>query len=163
MSENIRVVFIDVDGVLVPLGTHRGFARGCVAALNEVLACTGAVMVLSSSRRHSWSLRHANEVFAAQGIVGQIVGKTPGSEVKRAPEEPRQRWKQIVRSPFYQQAAGYVVIDDGDDMGPIADHQVQPPPSVGLQIADVELACRILTLPRTPSQAQRRSPSEYTA
>jgi hypothetical protein len=55
------VVFLDVDGVLLPFGPgaeQDGSARGrfpdrCLAALSHVLACSGAEVVLSSTWRAS--------------------------------------------------------------------------------------------------------------
>ena len=79
-----RILFLDIDGVLVTprtesivIGQYSQFDSGCVAALNRIIASTGAKLVLCSSWRIDEDINDLREYFLSQGVVGDLVDMTP--------------------------------------------------------------------------------------
>src|SRR5262245_7911428 len=83
-TSSCQLVFLDFDGVLnserstQELGTRYRFARTSVAALNNILQQSGALVVITSTWRENWTLRENAEFLERDGVVpGRVVGKTP--------------------------------------------------------------------------------------
>lgn len=148
------IVFLDVDGVLNDSGfprlrrqriSHRSpLTRGVhlldpepIQYLNDLLARTGAVVVLSSDWRRYVPLPVFRTMLAWRGFFGSIVDVTPqmpgnerGTEIAR--------WLEI-NGPV----RGYVILDDDDDMSGVRESLVLTD-SHGLSAADVDRAVAIL-------------------
>lgn len=77
----MRVVFLDIDGVLVnrasirrQSGRHACADPSCVAQLNLITDATGAVIVLSSTWRFDDAIK---ETIYGWGVTGTIRSMTP--------------------------------------------------------------------------------------
>jgi hypothetical protein len=140
----VRVLFLDVDGVLNRTGYHPGTSLGLrswieaelATRLNEVLHVTGAQIVMSSDWRVGRALSQLREELAAAGIAAPLIGATPTMGGAR--------WQQIQAWMEANQLAAQdiVVVDDGYDMGPLASRFVRTSPLNGLdqQAADAIVA-----------------------
>lgn len=81
---NVKVVFLDIDGVLVTYGddavyyngTDMPFHRSCVECINILVAKTGCKIVISSAWRLTQRLS-LPVIFREEGVVGEIIGVTP--------------------------------------------------------------------------------------
>ena len=150
-----RIVFLDVDGVLNDTGfrrrsvqrlSHRGpLTRGVhlldpgpIQQLNDLLARSDALVVLSSDWRRYVPLPVMRTMLAWRGFIGEIVDTTPylhGSERGRE----IQQWLDTngpVRS--------YVILDDDDDMSGVRESLVLTD-GHGLRAVDVERAVTVLS------------------
>ncbi len=145
----MKVIFLDVDGVLITDETrrlgNRNVSPACVAALNSLLERTDARIVLSTSWRVGLTGRELCALFRQWGVTGGIIDKTPnlpegcrGDEIARWLEE-RQTSRGDVES--------FVIIDDHDDMGELMPYLVRTRSAVGFSDEDVERATEILSKP----------------
>lgn len=157
----MKVVFLDLDGVVVCLPLHReptsagklvrGANREAVAQLNEIVRRTGAKVVISSTWRKHHTREQLQDLLDRAGFIGEIIGETPViyddlpgggcTSVDRGREV--HAWASGVHG-----LLAYVVLDDDHDLGPL-------PPSCWVQVRDgwttgglkaehVELAVRVL-------------------
>src|SRR5437588_2852964 len=92
-TQPCKLVFLDFDGVLncdvsvCELGTRYKFWPDSVKALNEVLAHTGARIVISSTWREHWTLSENAASLEQAGLLpGRVVGKTHVSGTERGLE-----------------------------------------------------------------------------
>jgi hypothetical protein len=109
----MKIIFLDIDGVLNRFG-GEDFVPECVAALERVLAATGAVLVISSTWRYfihngHFSLLGFGKLLRSHGLKrAQVIGVTRWDQG----EEPR--WAQIadwLREPP-EPIERYCIIDD---------------------------------------------------
>jgi len=93
MNKGIKIVFLDIDGVLnsqtfyvkrhennpnkQSLTDEDEFDPAAVKNLNEITDKTGAKIVVSSSWRKSRTLEQLRDLFKRVGIAGEVIGKTP--------------------------------------------------------------------------------------
>ena len=90
----MKIVFLDIDGVLVTGKYSReqydankwandeygdGFDATAVEALRVLLECTSAKIVVSSTWRHSGIIA-LREMWAKRNLPGEIIGVTPSLE-----------------------------------------------------------------------------------
>jgi len=153
----MKVIFLDFDGVVcclpvewtkLPSGRQvHALNRAAVGRLNNLVAATGAKVVVSSSWRHHHSVLHLAGYLERAGFVGTVVGVTPDLRSGEA-----QRGEEVAA--FLAANLGitsYVVIDDDMDMGPIPRHRWTYVSDGwrlgGLQDAHVVLAAAALGLP----------------
>lgn len=149
----MRVVFLDVDGVLNSIDwwtrnyEARMAARGdmwdrfeqeidpeAVVRLNRITETTGAKICLSSTwRMHFASAEKAQEFFWKHDVEAPFVGMTPTKHDMRGNQI--QAW--LDEHPEVEQ---FVIIDDDSDMEHLVDHLVLTCNNVGLLDADVEKA-----------------------
>lgn len=81
----MKVVFLDIDGVLNSLATRPADPSGLAAWLDpanvrpfaEAMRATGASIVLSSSWRLSTALDDVRRIFSDAGCVAPVIGVTP--------------------------------------------------------------------------------------
>jgi 2-hydroxy-3-keto-5-methylthiopentenyl-1-phosphate phosphatase len=129
----MKVIFLDFDGVL----NHEKFYRGrfdkrydldyvevphpyseidpeCVSILNYIIEKTGALVVLSTSWRHSGT-DYCIDILLNRGFKGDVIDRTPdfweswsvrGNEI--------QHWIDTNRSK--EGIESYVILDDDSDM-----------------------------------------------
>lgn len=147
-SEPCRIVFLDFDGVLnsehstKQLGTRYRFERSNVAALNDVLRLSEALIVITSSWRESWTLRENAEFLERDGVLpGRVVGKTPMLERERGLEI--EAW---LRSAPYS-VTSFVILDDRDDMAMHQERLIRVSPQVGLNLEHAQRAIELLAIP----------------
>jgi len=135
----MKVVFLDIDGVLVTgetVSRHvmtdgipmNPFAAGPVAQLNRVLRETGAEIVVSSSWRcdgPQWDALMTH--FAGQGVDRRPIGKTPWLDYKSnggvwvATQRGDEIRTWLVENPDVE---AFVAVDDDRDMDAIKDNFV---------------------------------------
>ena len=160
--QNSRVVFLDVDGVLVntesqrmvriasPIGRIPSADPVCVAALNRITDVTGAELVMSSSWREEGDTDLLAGVLAAWGVTGTLIGKTPVIEAQwdgrvLLPGSTRgdeiQAWLQSAGSTL----AAFVILDDVNDMEPLRHRLVQTNSEAGLTTRDADRAIAMLS------------------
>jgi HAD domain in Swiss Army Knife RNA repair proteins len=137
----IKVIFLDIDGVLAPIrrwDRYGDLDPMCIRELNEIVASSGADVVVSSTWRHGKTVAELQQMLEAQGFTGRVLDKTP-SDMPAAG-----RGTEIAAWLAEHAVDGYVIIDDHADMGELRTHLVQTHPAHGLQPADVARAIAIL-------------------
>jgi len=152
----MKVIFLDVDGVLctsdclrmrlAPTG-HHVFNPACVGALNDIIAATGAKLVLSSSWRHFMSIRKFNTHSKAFGVPpcidetptlsqtfsadGLYIAQQRGTEIKA--------WLDA-----HPEVDKFVILDDNSDMASLMDFLIQTDMDRGLTEYHAKRAIKLL-------------------
>jgi len=139
-----RVIFLDIDGVLAPIrrwDRYGDLDSACIQVLNEIVARSGADVVVSSTWRYGKTAAELQEMLQAQGFAGRVVDTTPTGTAGA------DRGEEIAAWLAQHDVSGYVIIDDHVDMGELCSHLVQTQPAHGLQPAD---APRVIAMLRPP-------------
>jgi len=141
----VRVLFLDVDGVLNRVGFHPDESVGLrswiepelAQRLCDVLEASGAGVVLISDWRRDRELQHLREELAAAGVECSLLGSTPVLG--------QARWREIEAwmQEQHVDAQSVVIVDDGYDMGSLQQRFVRTSPLNGL---DEDVAREILRL-----------------
>jgi hypothetical protein len=141
----VRVLFLEVDGVLNRTGFRPGESIGLrswiepelARRLNDVIDASTAEIVMSSDWRMGRELDHLRGELAAAGITGTLRGATPVLG--------QTRWREIEAWLAHHAVSpeAVVIVDDGFDMGPFASRFVRTSPLNGL---DKDAANEILGL-----------------
>ena len=159
----MKILFLDIDGVLVsrrswgkrhPHG-HANADPEAVAALNHIIAETGARIVVSSVWRQGQSLTDLRQIINGHfGVVGGVISKTPIIRTKKqfegTPgmiEVSAERGDEIdfwLRAQHSEPIDRYVILDDDSDMGAHKHRLVQANFETGLTMADAERAIALL-------------------
>eukprot|EP00668_Euglena_longa_P034628 GGOE01044456.1.p1 GENE.GGOE01044456.1~~GGOE01044456.1.p1 ORF type:complete len:193 (+),score=39.61 GGOE01044456.1:70-648(+) len=133
----MKVIFLDVDGVLHPLTGTELFVEPCMRELKRIVDVSGAQLCLSSTWRSSRStINKVNTALQRWGIP-KVAFCTPEGRRRRRCEE--------ILSWLKAQPAvtHYTVLDDIDmsDEAQLLGHLVQPKSNVGLtgDLADLAL------------------------
>ena len=129
----MRVLFLDVDGVLNRTGYRPASSEGLrswiepllAAQLNRVVKVTGAHVVMSSDWRIGRELAVLRAELQAAGVECDLIGVTPVLE--RA-----QRWQEIRAWMDLNEVAEIAIVDDMFDMGPLSARFVRASPLSGL-------------------------------
>lgn len=177
----MRVVFLDIDGVLNHCAT-RGpsategeplpipIAPECMSRLNRLIAETGAKVVISSSWRLFTSWEHLGPALVRHGLMAEVIGETPDL-VNDAPW--LERWRAREGAPFayermergweirewlaaHPEVEQFVILDDCSDMAELKPCLVLTDPIAGLDDPDVERAKWLL------EQSPQHMPSRLT-
>jgi hypothetical protein len=144
-----RVIFLDFDGVLAPIrrwDRYGDLDPACVRVLNDVVARSGADVVVSSTWRHGKTVAELQEILKSHGFAGCVLDKTP------AGEPGADRGDEISAWLAQHAVSAYVIIDDHSDMGPLRHRLVQTRPADGLRPVDGERAIAILV--RSPGESR---------
>ena len=121
----MRVIFLDIDGVLNNTPSGPDFEPELVGRLNRHVELGGAGVVISSSWRLDFELDQLVALMRAAGFAGQVIGATPDLEgLGRGPEIAE--W--LRENP----AESFVILDDEADVGALSDHLVRTSPYRGL-------------------------------
>lgn len=168
MPAQMKVVFLDVDGVLnasrrVVEGT-KGFQLKdwvipkAVEHLNRITDATDGKLVISSTWRIGKTISELRVMFAEVGCHAPVIGKTahgpcswhakagyPECSVAHRGFEI-QEW--LDNCP--EQVESFVILDDDSDLEPNLDHWVHTDLYRGLTRRNVEKAIRILGRNKTP-------------
>jgi hypothetical protein len=147
-TEPCKLVFLDFDGVLncdlsiSEFGTRYKFWPASIAALNELLAQSGARVVISSTWREHWTLSENAASLERAGLLpGRVVGKTSVSGGERGLEIDS--WLRSVPYPV----ESFVILDDKDDMAMHRQRLVQVDSKIGLGIKEAHRAIELLAIP----------------
>ena len=144
------MIFLDIDGVLAPIrrwDRYGDLDPACIQVLNEIVARSGADVVVSSTWRYGKTAAELQEMLQAQGFAGRVVATTPTGT------PGADRGEEIAAWLAEHAVGGYVIIDDHVDMGDLRSHLVQTQPAHGLQPADAPRVIAMLMRPtdwRTP-------------
>jgi hypothetical protein len=133
-----RVIFLDIDGVLAPIRTWERYGdldAACIEVLNDIVARSGADVVVSSTWRYGRTAAELQTMLEAQGFVGRVIDITPSGTPGAS------RGDEIAAWLVEHEVTGYVIIDDHVDVGALRVHLVQTHSAHGLQPAD---AVRVL-------------------
>eukprot|EP00906_Rhabdomonas_costata_P034651 RCo048736 len=135
----MKVVFLDIDGVLHPVTGGECFLPCCMDRLRRIVETTGAQIVLSSSWRGiPTNVDHVNANLQEHGIP-KVIGKTSKGS-RRAHQIAC--WLE-----HHPEVTHYVILDDADLSAEsrFAGHVVRTASQVGLTDPLAELAVQILS------------------
>ena len=146
----MRVLFLDVDGVLNRIGflpppaAPDGLAGWIEPELGARLAAlvheTDVEVVVSSSWREDHTVAELRAELALAGIDVRVIDVTPFYL-----GEPR--WAEIAAWLRVHRPSHFVIIDDEPDMGPLAAHHVCTDVLTGLDAAAAAAARAVLQRP----------------
>ena len=139
-----RVIFLDIDGVLAPIrrwDRYGDLDPACVQVLNEIIASSGADVVVASTWRYSKTVAELQDMLDAHGFTGCVLDTTP-TNIPGA-----RRGDEIAAWLDEHAVVGCVIIDDHADMGELHAYLVQTHPAHGLRPADVPRALAMLMRP----------------
>lgn len=154
-SESVKVIFLDIDGVLNNLESLR-FPRvrvessqhsysaahpSCIKALNQIIAATEARIVISSTWR-GIGLAVLFEIFHQWGVRGMTVGYTPLWDRSNERGDEIASWLS-----GHPEVESFVILDDCDDMGHLRHRLVQTNYEIGLTAEDADRATAMLNAP----------------
>lgn len=139
LKEILRIIFLDIDGVLNHELFYRDRYEGkndaksreyplseidfvSVGYLNQLVLDTGAKVVISSTWRSGRSTEELQDILNQAGFVGEVIDKTPslrnlGDAVLRGNEI--YKWlkdNEEVYGSKYHSYNNYVIFDDDSDM-----------------------------------------------
>ena len=166
----MRVVFLDIDGVLNHATTRHDVAPStteplpipiapeCMQRLNRLIAETGAKVVISSSWRKFARWQDLGPALVRHGLVGDVIGETPD-----LPNDATwlANWEKRHGRPFefdrlergweigewlnaHPEVTSFVILDDVSDMDWLRPWLVLTHPCDGLDDPDVERAKYLL-------------------
>lgn len=149
--EALKVIFLDVDGVLNSALTARETRSGAqfvgarqVKNLRRIIQETGAKVVLSSDWRYGRSdprmnadfleLKHELRRYGIRlfGFTSELCGARRGEEIDA--------WLRA-----HPEVSRFVILDDCPDVDPNRDHWVQTTLTRGLTKEDAETAIKLLS------------------
>lgn len=150
---NIKVIFLDIDGVLNNkkwLGAAhfnrtedynlKQLEPRAIHLLNELVAATGAKVVVSSSWRILHSKDELEKFLKAKGFAHSLMDYTPNSKTHNGCRgDEIQEWLSE-----HPEVSSFVILDDNSDMGDVIDKLVQTSFKRGLQKEHVERAIKLL-------------------
>jgi hypothetical protein len=140
-SVGLRVVFLDIDGVLAPIrqwDRYGDLDPACVQVLNEIVTRGGADVVVSSTWRYGRTVAELQAMLDAHGFAGRVLDKTPTGLSGAG------RGQEIAAWLAEHAVDGYVIVDDHADMGALGARLVLTQPARGLQPADATRAIALL-------------------
>lgn len=73
----MKIVFLDIDGVINDFGGGPTFDKAMVGRLNEITDASGAKIVIHSSWRYAYSLEQLQKRLAGAGVTGEIIDVAP--------------------------------------------------------------------------------------
>ncbi len=171
-SKNLKLVVLDLDGVLnnssFLLEAHKkvfgdklravkeedfdqlvqeSIDPKAISLLNDLIAHSGAKVVISSTLRLYYSLTEILVMLKNKGFVGEIIGMTP--EITRGIPENRRAFEisdWLVAHEKLETIENLVILDDEEIGCGWNDHQVRTDEVNGLTKEDVDKALEILKL-----------------
>lgn len=166
----MRVVFLDIDGVINHCNTHHHVTPTtqeplpipidprCMECLNRLIAETGAKIVISSSWRAEAHWTRLGPALVRQGLVADVIGETPDLPNNRlwlanweirhgVPfdfERLKRGWEIAEWLAAHPEVTSFVILDDVSDMDALIPWLVLTHPNDGLTDPDVERAKYLL-------------------
>lgn len=147
----MKIIFLDIDGVLNKMEPAPDFEPECVAAFNHIVEMVpGVQVVISSSWRYLVHQGHYTvygfaHMLSTHGLHGKLIDVTRPdiSRLDDRESETEPRWRQIADWLKGKQVASYVVLDD--DPGAFGHHPfVRIGSRVGLTMQAAQLAIEVL-------------------
>ena len=147
MSVPLKIIFLDIDGVMNSINTRPPRPRGLVdlldpgnvSVLNAIVEATGAAVVVSSTWRLSSAFAALRASFAAAGCVAEIIDVTPDIDGRQRVLEVA-AWLERQATP----PSRFVVLDDDHDMPAFPDKLVRTNRQYGLSPRDLPAVLAIL-------------------
>jgi len=137
----MKIIFLDIDGVLNNLSTLREgqrFHQSCIDALNTITDITKARIVISSAYRGHPLIK---TMLKEAGVTGRIIGITPRSR-KAHSQRGCEIAEWLAGRPHVKQ---FVILDDDSfDMGDLLPKLVRTSYNTGLSPQDALDAIRML-------------------
>lgn len=166
----MRVVFLDIDGVLNHAATRSDvlptsgeplpipIEPACMARLNRLIADTCAKVVISSSWRLFARWQDLGPALVRHGLVAEVIGETPdlpNNEAWLANWQARKGkpfefdrlergWEIAEWLAAHPEVTAFVILDDVSDMDVLIPWLVLTHPNDGLDDPDVERAKYLL-------------------
>lgn len=147
----MKIIFLDVDGVLNNPGTYSKIKAeandftiietSLIKLLNKITGQTAAKIVLSSSWKHKFRNDDELKMFLNRGcgVSAEIIGKTPNAKNRG---EEISKWIELFGSEY--KIESFIILDDENNMGELQNHLVHINGAVGLTDKDVKTAIRRL-------------------
>jgi hypothetical protein len=143
----MRIILLDLDGVLLPLPSDSHFepelkpSINAVNNLNLMIQITNAQVVVTSHWRNGRTVEQLTTLLRSWGVKWGVFGKTRDAKGEEDRGALISDWLANSREVI----DAFVVIDDErTDLEQFARQLVSPKPDVGLQFHDVQEAVRIL-------------------
>ena len=137
----MRVLFLDIDGVLNHGETDTYFECEKVEILNKILTTTDANLVVTSTWRLGATPEEMDQLLASKGVIpGRVIGVTPDLDDRRAQEiqEWLKEWSQRY------EVEKIVILDDRTDLDLLNNVLVKTTRTLGLTEQDATLAIQYL-------------------
>lgn len=142
----MRVLFLDIDGVLNHGDGGIFFEDEKVRILNKILATTDANLVVTSTWRLGATPEEMDEVLASQGVLpGRVIGVTPYLDDQRGREI--QEWLKTWTSRYHIEKI--VILDDRSDLAPLDNALIRTSKTIGLTEQEANLAIQFLNSTQT--------------
>lgn len=145
----MKLIMLDIDGVLVtaqcrelPRSMQQPWPR-CVQRLNELLAATGASIVVSSVWRIGRTVEELQELLSSWGVQGAVIGKTGRSDDGERGDEIK-TWLAGYILDHPTRPIDFIVIDDDNDMGDVLPRLIRTSFQHGLSRRHVRAAIKLL-------------------
>src|SRR5437016_7412087 len=77
-ASRVRVIFLDIDGVLAPIrrwDRYGDLDPACVQVLNEIVARGGADVVVSSTWRYGRTVAELQVILESKGFTGRVLDR----------------------------------------------------------------------------------------
>jgi hypothetical protein len=137
----MRVLFLDIDGVLNHEDTGIYFEDEKVRILNKILTTTDANLVVTSTWRLGATPEEMDALLSSQGVLpGRVIGVTPYLDDQRGMEI--QEWLKTWTSRY--QIEKIVILDDRSDLAPVDHSLIRTSKTIGLTEQDANLAIQFL-------------------
>ena len=166
----MRVVFLDIDGVLNHSATRHNVSPttteplpipiepACMARLNQLIAETSAKIVISSSWRLFARWQDLGPALVRHGLVAEVIGETPDLpnntawlanwQVRKGTpfefDRLERGWEIAEWLAAHPEVTAFVILDDVSDMDALIPWLVLTHPNDGLDDPDVERAKYLL-------------------
>ncbi|SEH42426.1 HAD domain-containing protein [Selenomonas sp. KH1T6] len=146
IANNIKVIFLDVDGVLNSKQDGNSLQLRTdlhLQLLREIIASTGAKIVLSSSWRAGFAKARNTLSNRLREYGLEIMDSTPVLPGLTCRGDEIRQWL----NDSGQSVERFVILDDDDDMAEFTDtNLVQTDPEIGLQEKDAVKSIELLNL-----------------
>lgn len=161
----IKVIFLDVDGVLNDYGQliesyddgggNDVICADMVARLNKIIDATDAVCVLSSTWRIAFGMQKTLDLMKKRGFTGEMIGETPDMVTWRCSSTRGHECAAWLEENDHIQVESYLILDDDEDFPGMEDRRIRtsfghantPAGTEGLQDRHIEQAIEILNKP----------------
>lgn len=162
MVDRMKVIFLDIDGVILSLESIRLNGSGSKSmptdrtreAFNWLIEQTGAMVVVSSTWRRGRSRTDLAELLDRWGLKCTVIGMTPVLTVPLQVKEisfegSASRGTEIAKwlsdwTLFRGGTHSFVILDDESDMGELQPRLVKTDFETGLTMTDAHKALEIL-------------------
>lgn len=133
----MRVIFLDIDGVLLNhgslrLGGSKHLDLECVKVLNDIIERTGAKVVVSSTWRRFWAKAELIGHLTAFGFRGDVIDYTPSLRYNEGIFAVPRGDEIAAWLAEHSEVTDFVIIDDDSDMARLGHKLVKTSMKTGL-------------------------------